>query len=248
MRIGLAGDWHGNSPFAQHVLHRFKEAGIREVYQLGDFGLGWPGHGARFLAELHGVCRWTNIRLKIVPGNHENWDWINAREFNEHRVSKLTSHISILGRNWRGEIGGRTAVALGGAPSIDYQQRTQGRDWWAEEMITLADVELCVAEGEADIMLAHDAPDGGTRAVQRIIDHPHGWTTAGLNYAAEGRELMNMAVAGVRPKVFAHGHYHVAGIRQTSDTLWLSLHCDGNELAAGILDTETLEFEWLPLL
>lgn len=60
---------------------------------------------------------------------------------------------------------------------------------------------------------------------------------------------MNQAYNGVKPKVFAHGHYHVKGEKQTEDTKFLSLSCDGD--ADGnllVLDTETLEHEWITIL
>ena len=74
------------------------------------------------------------------------------------------------------------------------------------------------------------------------------WTEQGLRYAREGRELMNIAFQGVKPKVFAHGHFHVWDELETEDTKFLSLNMNGafNNMAA--LDCETLEHEWLELI
>ena len=48
--------------------------------------------------------------------------------------------------------------------------------------------------------------------------------------------------------LFAHGHYHIADTKQVDNTLLLSLNCDNNQLANGVLDLASLEFEWLPIL
>ena len=84
-------------------------------------------------------------------------------------------------------------------------------------MISDADADLAIEtteefkdSGGVGVMFAHDAPDGGTLAVQRIIDgNPQGWSRSAINYATEGRTRMNNVVYAVKPEVFLHGHYHV---------------------------------------
>ena len=87
----------------------------------------------------------------------------------------------------------------------------------------------------------------GTDKVQKIIDNPNYgfWTREGLAYSAEGRELMNIAFAGVRPVLYAHGHFHVTDEAQVGDTKFLSLGPDGAKGNCLTLDLETLEHEWL---
>jgi hypothetical protein len=249
MKVGLAGDWHGDRLWTKNAIYTLGRAGIKRVYHLGDFGIGWPGAWPYFIDSVEDWCKANDLTLWVTPGNHENWDWINSRSYGESGVYAMTHSTFLLRRNTRFELGGRTFVSLGGAPSIDFPFRTQGVDWWAEEMITYEDVIRCREDGYADVMLCHDAPSGGTDEVQRILDNPDPtmWTDRGLRYAHEGHALMTHAIAGVRPKVYAHGHFHAAGMKQVDDTLFVSLGCNRQANNLAVLDLDTLTVEWLPI-
>ena len=49
-RIGVAGDWHGNTPWATRAIRKISAllpaGGPRVIVHLGDFGI-WPGPGGR---------------------------------------------------------------------------------------------------------------------------------------------------------------------------------------------------------
>lgn len=261
-RIGLAGDWHGSTGWARSAIAAFGRQGILHVHHVGDFGLGWPGGWNQYINEVAGACVKNDVYLYITPGNHENYDYI-AGLFgdNPDEPAHITDRVCVLPRGYRsdlhyedanGDAATRSYVSLGGAPSIDFEWRQEGLSWWQAEMITLEEAEKVAADGYADIMITHDAPDGGTDEVQRIIDTPwrdSGWSDRGLRYAKEGRMLMNIAFQGVRPKVFVHGHFHVGGEAQRGDTKFLSLDCDGSRSKnLVILNLETLDHEWVRLV
>ncbi len=250
MKIGIAGDWHGNTNWARHAIATFASRDVHDIIQLGDFGLGWPGAWNQYINEVEGACVRWDTHLLVVPGNHENYDFIKALfEKAPRLLGQVASRVAVFPRGFRADIGGRTLLALGGAPSIDFEQRREGSSWWPAEMITDADVDFATSFGHVDIMVTHDAPDNGTDEVQRIIDSPSGWSLRALAYAGQGRDKMNRAYDAIKPKVFAHGHYHVKGEKQTDDTKFLSLDCDGS-LGGNllILDLETLDHEWIPIL
>lgn len=240
--VGLAGDFHGNTRWAVSVLEFFAEREIKTVYQLGDFGI-WPGaDGKAFLDEMKDACKRLGITLWITPGNHEDWTQIEDDKWTERQVLAEGEgwEVALLPRGYAWELDGRSFISLGGAPSIDFQWRKEGKSWWPEEAIEPKHLERL---DKADVMLAHDAPDGSTQQVQDIISgNPMGWPQDGLDYCAVGRNLMNQAVAIVEPKLFAHGHYHVFGYRKDEDTgqVWLALGPDGVAGSIAILDTETL--------
>jgi len=250
MMIGAAGDWHGNAIYSHAMLHALAKQGITTVMHVGDFGIGWPRHGQGYARFVDQVCEELGITLYITPGNHENWAYINQLPFRNGQAW-IGERICVLERNTRFELDGRSFLSLGGAPSIDFPSRTKGYTWWPEEMLTLADVEKAAADGYADVMLTHDAPAGGTDEVQKILDSPGAfWTDAGLAYAREGQELMRIAVDGVKPALFIHGHFHVAGEKQVDETRFVSLDRDADRPGqrsrnAILLDTETLGYSWL---
>lgn len=247
MKVGLAGDWHGDATWASATIQIFAERGVSEIFQLGDFALGWPGREGYFVTVEKALAD-AAAHLYIVPGNHENYDFIQKQLAFTDGVCRMTARQAVLGRGFRGDLPpGKTIVALGGAPSIDFQSRTIGRDWWPAEMIKLEEAEKVAADGYADIMLAHDCPTSAcTKEVQAIRDsNPMGWSLSALRYAHEGAQLMDIAFKGVKPKLFAHGHYHVKGEAEVDGTKFLSLACNNMDGSAAILDTETLEHEWV---
>lgn len=243
--VALAGDWHGNTDWAQNALGALARLGVTRVYHLGDFGV-WPGPaGERYLDRIHLTCRRYGMDIWVTPGNHEDWDQIH--DLWRQGQSRIRPTIRVLQRGFRWQHGGRDFVSLGGAPSIDFEHRTEGSSWWRAEMISEREAREVAADGPADVMLAHDAPDGGTVAVETIIHTPPDrspWSAAGLRYAAEGRELMNLAFAGVRPKVFAHGHYHATDDGTRGSTRFLSLGCDGQQGNLALLRLADLAVSW----
>lgn len=207
--VGVAGDWHGNSMWAVSVIDRFYDMGIKTILQLGDFGV-WPDRSGKFyLDELQNVLISNGQFLYVTLGNHEDYTQVHAIEPDDEGIKWIRSNIALLPRPFRFELKLTTFLSLGGAPSVDRQFRTPYKSWWPEEMITEEQVEEAVAGGTVDVMLTHDAPNGGTRAVESILASGGGWSPEALAYAAEGRDLMDKAVYSIKPKMLLHGHYHV---------------------------------------
>ncbi|MEX1105037.1 MAG: metallophosphoesterase [Ilumatobacteraceae bacterium] len=239
LRIGVAGDWHGNRTWALRCVAAFADAGIGEIFHLGDFGI-WPGpNGQQYLLDLEAVLASHAMTMFVTPGNHEDYDQIGELTVLDlgHDVGAvqwITDHIALLPRGHRWMRNGWSFVSLGGAPSIDRWSRRKGIDWWEAEAITDEDVARVVEGGRADVMLAHDAPDAalGTPRVASILrSNPMGWPVYALNYAAEGKARITTAFLAVEPRLFVHGHFHVqdeAWVEQFDHpTHVVSLNCDG---------------------
>lgn len=253
-RVGILGDLHGNSRWAVSCLDWFVSQGISEVYQVGDMGI-WPGYeGESYLRDMITACEELGISLLIVPGNHEDYTQIEDPETDgvvPHKQVLARGkgwEVSLLPRGYLWEVDGKRFVAFGGAPSIDFESRKEGKSWWPEEMIRESDLLRLSGDDGIDVMLCHDAPDGGTAKVQAIIETPRElsfWSDRGLAYAAEGRELMNRAYDIVKPKWFIHGHYHVADYRYDSvnDRHYVSMDMDGLPNNVGVLSWDEEENE-----
>lgn len=252
--ILMAGDWHGDTDWAVRSVFIAKAKGIDAILHVGDFGIGPGDWGKKFLDTVTEKAGKAGVTIVVTPGNHEDWDRLdNLRDTDTGdgwgAVKHLTDRIIVLPRAHRVNLeyseGSRSLVSLGGAPSIDFPHRTEGRSWWKSEMITLDDVERTIAGGHADIMVAHDSPGApwASQSVSDIIYDPNAgmyWSEAGLNYAAEGRKLMHMAYEGVMPKMFFHGHFHVFGrkVHEHGEVWSLNMQREPGNLA--VLDLETL--------
>ncbi len=219
--IALAGDWHGDLPWASARIMSMGERGITTLLHAGDFGL-WPGPGGkRFLMGIDKVAKRYGVeRIDVVPGNHEDWGRLILLAANRRNQAadgaplplQLTEIVRFLPRGHRFEIDGRSFVALGGAPSLDFAYRQQGHTWWPEEMIQPEDVARTVARGYADVMITHDAPGPpyATNQVAEILrTNPMGWSDHALAYATVGRDRVTEAFLGVSPRLLVHGHFHV---------------------------------------
>ena len=255
--VAVAGDWHGDRAWANARLQSLGERGIDCVLHVGDFGI-WPGTtGKQYLRMIEAVCDKYDIALLVVPGNHEDWGRLTTLWANPKRQAEdgsglplyLTDHVAVLPRGWRWQMGGRSFVALGGAPSVDLHSRDIGRDWWPQEQMTQEDVDRTVAGGYADVMVTHDAPGPpwATPPVEAILSsNPMGWPDRALDYARIGRERVTEAFLGVKPRLLVHGHYHCSGqaTMRLPDTayetnVW-SLHMQGHGGNIRLLDLQTL--------
>lgn len=261
MLVGLVGDLEGECDAAVRWLRAVGERGdVQVVYQLGDLRYGMGPEPEAYLAAIDEVCARYDLELYGINGNHENWDELDrlwsgswADPAGEPLPIEVTDRITLLPRGHRWSLGGRTFVALGGAPSINRHRLTEGVDWWPSEVVLDEHVDAVVAAGHAEVMLTHDSPTAPycTPPVAEILrrnadDNPSDWPQSSLDYAEEGLDRMTRAVLGVRPAFLAHGHFHVAGeavVRLPSaahpTTIW-SLAARQDEGTVRVLDLDAL--------
>lgn len=262
MRIGLVGDVEGEVDVVLDCLRRLGGRGdVERVVQLGDlrFGMGPDPEG--YLDAIEAACLLHGLPLDVVPGNHENWallDDLWARPGSRGADGRLLplrlrEHVSMLPRGHRWTLGGRTLVALGGAPSMSVGQKREGVEWWPTEVLLDAHVDAVVADGPADVMLTHDSPgpphcvpEVGAILHRNVRENPRQWSPAALAYAETGMTRMTRAVLGVAPRFLAHGHFHVAGEDRvrlpgaTHETTVWSLAARGDAGTVRVLDLDTL--------
>jgi len=256
--IGLIGDLEGDRDWAVSGLRSLGERGdVQVACQLGDLRFGMGPHHQDYLAALESVCAEFELQLLCITGNHEDWAlldrlWADPRWQHDDGALKpidVSDHVTMLPRGHRWEMGGRSFVALGGAPSVNRDLLTEGIDWWPSEAIQEEHVEATVAGGHAEVMLTHDSPGPPycTDAVADVIrSNPWGWPDSILEYAEDGIEKLTRAVVGVQPLLLAHGHFHVtdqAVVRlpgAAHDTTIWSLGANQDSGNVRLLDLDTL--------
>ena len=128
----LIGDIHGNFEEYQSVI-----SDCDESVQLGDFGIGF-----RRNSMLTNCIMGQNH--KFIYGNHDNTD-------------KCLEHPNCLG-HFGMHLG---MFFVSGGFSIDRAHRTEGRDWWATEELSIAQGNEALNMYEKlkpDIVISHEAP------------------------------------------------------------------------------------------
>ncbi|TFB53635.1 metallophosphoesterase family protein [Cryobacterium tagatosivorans] len=250
-RVVIAGDWHGNVNWVGKAIPSIarNSSGVRTILHVGDFGI-WPGAGGRkFLDAVDFWCARAGIsRVLVTPGNHENWDWLEEAFVSEPgNPVALSSVVEVLPRGYRFEIGNRTFASFGGAASVDYEMRSAGIDWFPGELPTEQDVERAISDGPADVLLTHEAIDGGTPASEDMLrSNPMRWSPEALNYSSRSRALVTRVWDGVAPKILFHGHMHLADeVALPSGPQVISLGSDGQRRNLALLELSTLNWQWL---
>lgn len=202
--IAFAGDWHRNARYGRRAISYALDHGAHVILHLGDFGI--MGDYDEYLNGLTSVLHCADTNLYFIDGNHEDHPRLAEFPVMEDGTQQLTERIYHLPRGYRWEWGDVRFLGLGGAHSVDRRSRTPGADWWPEETITASQAMTTIQEGEADVMLTHDAPAGWSIPGLTGEDY---WPPEELRSAEQHRDMLAIVAEFVRPTWLFHGHFHI---------------------------------------
>ena len=252
--VAIAGDWHSSGYWVHRALKMLHDQApeVRTVLHLGDFNLTSNTPWAFYRRNVVEAMEENGIeRLLVTPGNHDDWSQL-AQRFGAHpdepyRMPKAPL-ISFLPRGYRFEIGGRSFLSFGGAASPDQGRRREGKDWWRNEEPTEADAVHALAGGKVDIMLTHEAVDGGTQLVDELLQRPNRqlFDPIGLSASRRSRALVTDVWNQLRPARLFHGHMHVRAVGHLPDLRSVySLAANNSAGNIGVLELRDLTWAWL---
>ncbi len=240
-RVAIAGDWHGDTPYAKRAMDYAVANGAQGIIHTGDFGV-WPGQaGKKYLAAVEKALAKRGLWLAFVDGNHDDHWQIRDRPLNAAGLRPFSEHLAHLPRGFRWNWAGSRWVALGGAVSMDKLMRSHGVSWWPEETITQEQAHAVMDEGEAEVMITHD--------VAASVDVPGlltDWNPRVMGEAQGHRTMLGIVASAVRPIRWWHGHMHVDYTREVDFGGMLctvrGLNCNGEPLEnnIAIVSTRTL--------
>ncbi|WP_062315987.1 MULTISPECIES: metallophosphoesterase family protein [Demequina] len=245
MRVALLGDTHGNELWLYEATNVFAGAGLTTIIQVGDLGVMIGAAGRDMWDRVDERLARNGQTMLVAPGNHENYDVIDELEANADGWLVLRERILLAPRGHRTVMGGRSFVWLGGAASVDRRWRrkaapVRGKTWWEQEVLTDADVAAVVADGHADIMVAHDAPHGVPTIEENMRRTRAAFAPEDLMYAHYSRSAFTTAFEAVKPDVLLHGHFHFPVDEPVDfdgfETRVFGLSKDGDPYSLGVLD------------
>jgi hypothetical protein len=167
-RVFITSDTHGHIDIQKLNSRNFpigKELDKTDYLIIcGDFGLVWDNDKE----ELY-WRKWLNDRnwtTLFVDGNHENIPLINTYPIvkkHNGKMHQITDSIYHLMRGEIYDIYGKSFACMGGATSYDKELRTEGINWWKEELPNKEEYENLLMNLErykynVDYMLTHTCP------------------------------------------------------------------------------------------
>ncbi len=223
-RLLLAGDTHAHKSWLTgRVLPAAAE--VDAVLVVGNFGY-WP-EAKDFLAKAADSRRRYGVDTLFLRGNHEHHPALERAQ--RQAGGTAFEPVCLEGSLWylpnasRIEVAGLEVAILGGGTSVDRRARHPGVDWFPEEEITPAELEVTAARGYAPVMLTHDAPAGYAIPGLPAPD-PLWWPM--LAQASDHRRRLRRAVDTVTPELVVHGHFH-HGYEVELDVEWGSCRVAG---------------------
>lgn len=220
-RVGVCGDWHGDTAWGMHAIELLANNGIKTIFHVGDFGFWGDEQGRGYLRKINRELVKTGAFLYVTLGNHENYDYIEkvfkpVNDDHNFLAHDNYQNVIILGRGYRWNWNDYRWISVGGANSIDRYQREEtmkkrgySKSWWTQESITDEDVQKATEGGRVDMMIAHDAPYG-VDLFGSHRDASNGWEKQDLDYAVLSRLQLRKVTDVVQPLRYIHGHYHMS--------------------------------------
>lgn len=165
--IYLTGDTHGRFERIEHFCKRMQTSKEDILIILGDAGLNF--HAGMLDVLRKEYLSSLPITVLCIHGNHERRPE-SLGLYTEQRwhggivyVEKRYSSILFAKDGEVYDLGGKKAIAIGGAYSIDKARRVEGLSWWPDEQPSSeikARVEKKLDElgWKVDVVLSHTTP------------------------------------------------------------------------------------------
>lgn len=207
--IGFVGDLHGDLGALLAAARSLRGLGVDIGIAAGDFGFVWPGvNYKRTLDKISNRLQDLDFTLYFVDGNHEWFPELSTYPVGEGGQRIIRENVIHLPRGYRTALSsGRMLAALGGANSIDRDERREGVDWWPEEAIGDEDL-VSLGHGHADLMVGHDAPLRVPSLDWALAANELGLSEEMQGYSLAGRRTFHRGFSAVRPELYIGGHYH----------------------------------------
>jgi predicted phosphodiesterase len=218
--IIVIGDIHN----AFHNLNSFiNDKKPKLILSTGDFGY-WP-RAAKPVYDRHfrdirrqklhsvDIIKTQNCQIRFCDGNHEDHESLLKLENYE-----LAPNVFYQPRGSIHKLqDNRNILFMGGADSIDKDERTLGYDYFKEEIITIKDLDNIPKNTRIDIVISHTCPDELVPEMLKYNNKRNDPSTKALSIILEQ----------YRPKLWYFGHWHTYKKGIIKDCKWTCLNQEG---------------------
>ena len=203
--ILVVGDVHGNHELLSRLIRVLQP---KMVLQCGDFGY-FPrfeytppkGGPTLYPFRLEGRLETGGVPIHWCDGNHEDHEALAALRGDQPRAHKVAPNCFYQERGSTLTLpDGRTVLFAGGAESWDHENRIEGRDWFAQELLTEADLAR-FPDCHVDVVISHTVPaliefGGFDNRAHRAKRHD------------PSRVVLDEIFLRYRPRYWYFGHWH----------------------------------------
>jgi UDP-2,3-diacylglucosamine pyrophosphatase LpxH len=233
--IILFGDAHGN--WNQIIDHQNKYDIQDSLYiALGDFGVGFnlEKDETLKLLQIRGQLAKSKNDLSIMRGNHDNPGYFVGQQY----LIESNAKINFLEDYTIKTINNQTWLFVGGAVSVDRSLRTEGKNYWKDEIVKILSPEELAKLPTVDVLCTHSAPTFCNPIKPMKVGDMNGLIDQQLltELNAE-RQYLDRLVEQVKPKQLFYGHFHHNDSGEYNGMTWRCL--DGSHG-----DTPSVFFEY----
>lgn len=200
-RIILMGDTH-STRVMETLLNKIPEG--NEVFHVGDVGLGFGPKlyqketSINICNNVNEFCKEKNIILYLNRGNHDNpWVWTLPDLSN---LKMIQTGDTLIFPN------GKRVLCIGGAVSVDRYVRTEGLDYWEDEITPDVDITE-----KYDIVFSHDTPEFFNHNTQSLMTSFQWYVQRDvtlLDDCGKQRNKIEKILRQSGATKFFSGHYH----------------------------------------
>ena len=208
----IVGDTHGDTGNLIALLDYCWDNGHTNIVQLGDWGYIFPSSFRQSDVSL--LLQNRGIHMYFIDGNHDHHPFLRLLP---NKKDNVAPGITYLPRGTYCTIESTMFASLGGAASIDYASRIEGKDYWKDlECVNQNDVDRL--DSAADVLLIHDSPD-------YMPEFPPVDDTTFNLRVDNNKHLINQAIDIVKPELILHGHMHLKSVREHRGIKTVGLDC-----------------------
>lgn len=180
------GDVHGKYKQYKRIISNCPES-----IQVGDMGVGFfHERDSDYPLQNPPYDHMTRGNHRFIRGNHDN------PEVCRKHTQWIYDGMTEIGQN---------RMFVGGALSIDKQWRVEGASWWADEELSISDLNVMISRYESfkpRTMITHDCPE----YIARYLFNENGK----FEFPSRTRQAFGTMLELHRPEYWIFGHWHTS--------------------------------------